>query len=151
VGFSFDFDSRWGSIAASLISALMFGTALRYWLNQKASRSWPRIDGKVIDARVVGTPSDGYTVEYLCQYHVGTEAFTVEGQLDGDFPTELIAAGHARDRLGDAVDVAFDPADPTNATLEPGALGGVTALAVLTGGFVGLGVWYVLKWWGNPT
>ncbi len=150
MGFSFNFDSRWGSIAASLFSAFMFGTALRYWLLQRASRRWPTVDGKVTDTRIMGTASDGFTVQYLCQYRVGDGSFNIDGQLDDTFPTELIAAGHARDRLGNTVDVAYDPTDPSNATLDPGSIGGATGFAAVAGGFVGLAVWYVLKWWGHP-
>lgn len=149
MSFSFSPDSAWGAVAFAFIGAAIFGAVVRIFLDQRASRAWPHVDGRVTSTGVTGSASDGFTVEYECEYQVGGASYFLNGSLDGTSPTELIAAGRARDRMGQAVDVAYDPENPANATLDPGALGTASAGIFFAGGMLGYGVWMVWKWWAH--
>jgi hypothetical protein len=127
--------SFFGSCLEALMGAaifIMIGLGLSYWgwtivQDARASSQWPATEGTVTSSEVRDTSdaeSDSYSPKVTYEYQVdevryendtisfGQNAYGSRRKAEG------IAAGYP---AGSHVTVYYEPGDPSNAVLEPGA------------------------------
>ena len=119
----------------------------------KASQGWPTVAGQVVHASVdvsVSTDSDGmrsrrYTPHVVYSYAVLGQQYTNDKVAIGskwNYASQARAASKLRYQSGDQVTVCYNPEDPAQSVLEPGAMGGVWGtlligiVFIIIGGFV---------------
>ena len=138
-----------------LIGALVFGAALFVRHVAQASLDWPTADGVITAARTVstsggprGAPRTEARIEYSYTVNGGVYrndvlSFGGNSTRFGDKPQDIVA-GY---REGLAVRVSYDPTNPRQSVLEPGAEASSTLLwlmisfggaCILVGVFPGL-------------
>ncbi len=110
----------------------------------RESRNWPCVEGRITESAVQVTrrhhstsysPQIAYTYSVLGQAHFST-AVTIGATRTFSSYTKA-QAQVAKYPLGQTVSVYYDPQQPAQATLEPGATGGAWAtllMGVITGG-----------------
>lgn len=96
--------------------------------NAKASRDWPTAPGVITRSAVATKRSDGktmYSVDVVYRYQVEGREFTCSNVFfGGNASSSNSSAAHkvaGRYPEGAEVDVSYEPDNPANAVLEPGA------------------------------
>ena len=103
-----------------------------------ASERWPRASGQVVSSSVYRDASEvspRWDSEVLYQYKVGNQTFTsrrirfLMGPMYRHEEASQIAESYT---VGRAVQIAYDPANPRESVLEPGAPSGMLKQVLLT-------------------
>lgn len=127
------------------VFGILFGAGLMHWQNgeyerEKASLQWPSVSGKIMQSEEVYVPGRhsgnyradiAYTYEVNGRRHVSHQISLWSTNLGGY--SGITAAFVSNHPAGSTVDVRYDPANPQNAVLVPGADSGTYRL------FVGMG------------
>jgi len=129
-------------VVANLVYAL-----IKMRKRMAAGKNWPRAVGTIIassatQSAVSRTGNDTATVEVRYRYRVGSKDY--EGtriRFGGQARMSALAADEivARYPRGATIEVFHDPKSPSQAVLEPGNSGNVTALVALLVVFVAIG------------
>lgn len=162
-----DFLATYGELLAGGVFALagLLGLAfqLRLWRRAAASRAWPAVEGRLIDARasVLGvgghqsdtardaSPQHSLVVEYTCE--VAGRTYTGDTYSHGTAPTGthawIEAEAARRFPRNSRVQVYYDPDDPSDAVLSRDDVEGLPGLALLCAAMLLGGCW--LLWIGR--
>ena len=125
------------SLLGLLIACIAMNTLWEF-ARSLASERWPRAAGKVVSSSVYRDASDvspRWDSEVLYQYKVGNQTFTsgrirfLMGPMYRREKASEIAQSYA---VGRAVQIAYDPANPWESVLEPGAPSGMLKHVLLT-------------------
>ncbi len=132
------------------VIGILFGPIVIHWQNgeferEKASLQWPTVSGKIMQSEEVYVPGRNsgdyradiaYTYEVNGTRHVSHQISLWSANLGGyGGVTGAFVRNHPS---GSTVDVRYDPANPKNAVLVPGADLGTYRLFVGMGGLSGL-------------
>ncbi len=136
------------AIGVTLLGVLLLLYGGKLLVDSWATRNWPTTEGKVLEAKVAEVPgSEGgwmYRPQVRYAYTVGGRELNSErlfiadsGTLGWPGPSRRMVARYAP---GTRCQVAYDPAKPHNAVLEPGVHWPVYTLIVTGIAFAALGL-----------
>ncbi|MFN2570034.1 MAG: DUF3592 domain-containing protein [Gemmatimonadales bacterium] len=112
------------------LPVLLGAEAFRQWRLARTAASWPRVPGRIVSAELEEATFRGRAARAASHRAAITYTYAVAGQ---EWTSRRVSFGdafekgdRARDRLqkyepNSAVDVFYDPGDPSNAVLEPRA------------------------------
>jgi uncharacterized protein DUF3592 len=142
-----------------LLGCLMIWFGLRNRKLAKASKSWPSAAGKIVVSQVMRsydaeTKRDTYSADVQYEYTVGGE--TLRGkrvQFGAGWSTNTARrpaeALVARYPAGAAVSVFYDPAAPSQCTLEQSASGSNIVLFIIGAAFIIIGLPVGVVFWAG--
>jgi Protein of unknown function (DUF3592) len=123
----------WSVLLIIFLALAIFLTVytIRSTINGLASKTWPKTNGLILDARWQSISRGGgsksrakWLVVY--KYHVGANEYRSDRVFFGviaDDTKKEIRDRCDRNKVGAAVDVYYNPEDPRMAVLEPGVNG----------------------------
>lgn len=119
--------------------------AWRQWAAVRESRSWPTTQGTILRTEITswqGAQDTMYEPLVRYTYEVGGQSYESERVRFGKFWETEEGARAILDRypLGGSVEVHYNPADPSAATLEAKAAGTIQLFSVCFGALVLLGL-----------
>ncbi len=135
-----------------IVFGLIFAAAGLFLLRQgftehracRESRNWPCVEGRITESTVQVTRrhhSTSYSPQVAYTYSVMGQAYFSTAVTIGATRTfssyAKVQARLAKYPLGQTVSVYYDPQQPAQATLEPGATGGAwgtVLMGIITGG-----------------
>ena len=143
--------ARWQSpLYFGAVAALWLGVAVRSLVLARASRGWPTTEGRLLDAELGAgtlvrgrvTPFHALLVRY--EYRVAGTNYRGERLAFGWRPLLAQRARMRQLRAGRSVTVAYDPARPQRAVLDPGVSGWTLLSAAGATCALGLVCWWAL-------
>lgn len=122
----------------------------RIILEAEASAAWPAADGTLTKAQVGETEVGRYFADVAYTYRVGDAEFTGSRirASDGEYNIRDGAVQSIRDlTVGEPLAVFYNPADPRQAVLQPGAGFQEYALLLVPLGLLAVGIWSLRLLW----
>jgi len=120
----------------------------------KASLSWPSVDGEISHSAVLYQTSTNsstgetstYKADIAYRYKVQGKSYSSSRIALLDLASSSRNAQTVVDRYPDnaSVQVYYNPADPSDAVLEPGESSGLTVLSIVGWCFAGAGVLFLM-------
>ena len=113
-----------GALIVSVVLGMLFIVLGLFVINfTKVDPSWIQVTGKVTDAQTY-TDSDGNLLYApICQYTVDGKAYTIESGSSSSVPVVI----------GGACKLAYNPANPKQAQVDPGIMGAIVWIFPVAG------------------
>jgi hypothetical protein len=112
------------------VGSVLLAWTMRSWRRATASKEWPTADGVVLRSSIRlehstdsdDRPTTSFAPHVLYQYVVASRVYKAERIAFGPFSgtRDWAERDLARYRVGERVNVHYDPNDPETAVLEPG-------------------------------
>ena len=141
-----------GGVFVGVFGTVVIVYSIRTARRGSASERWPVVEGKILRSEVKEDRSGGkicYDVAVEFEYSVGGNVLTSDnvqfGGLTGSTSKSQITEIADAYRAGQRVEVHYDPADPTVATLETGTGGALVVIAIAAAIILLWSIWWVIQ------